>query len=470
MPMYALGVLPLIDCISGGLMQVWYADDATACGSLSELHLWWDKLLQFGPDFGYFPNPSKTCLVVKEVFYDAAVKMFQGSGISITVDGKRHLGGALGSPSFVTSFVKEKVSTWAKELDLLSDISITHPHAAYAAFTHGLVGRWNYLMRCIPNIQTFLAPLETTIQTRFLPNLTGQPSFSDVDRKLFALPARLGGLGIVDPSQYSVFQFSASVAITAPLVQSILQQSSASSADVLCDQLEAKRCIVAEHHKSITDSYNSLVPLLSSSLHRSVLLSGAPGSSSWLMALPLTEHGFALHKGAFRDALCLRYGWQPPLLPSSCVCGKRFTVEHALGCPCGGYPSIRHNELRDITAELLTEVCHSVGIEPTLQPLTGEQFSYRSANVEDGARLDVVAEGFWDHRQKAYFNVKVFNPLAPTYSSTSLPQCYRRAELEKRRMYEDRIREVEYGSFTPLIFSCSGGMGPLATIIKYGST
>ena len=32
-------------------------------------------------------------------------------------------------------------------------------------------------------------------------------------------------------------------------------------------------------------------------------------------------------------------------------------------------------------------------------------------------------------------------------------------------MYEDRIREVEYGSFTPLIFSCSGGMGPLATIV-----
>ena len=92
MPMYALGVLPLINCISGDLMQVWYADDATACGSLSELHLWWDKLLQFGPDFGYFPNPSKTCLVVKEVFYDAAVKMFQGSGISITVDGQRHLG------------------------------------------------------------------------------------------------------------------------------------------------------------------------------------------------------------------------------------------------------------------------------------------------------------------------------------------------------------------------------------------
>ena len=58
-----------------------------------------------------------------------------------------------------------------------------------------------------------------------------------------------------------------------------------------------------------------------------------------------------------------------------------------------------------------------------------------------------------------------FNPFAPTYSSTSLPQCYRRAELEKRRMYEECIWEIEHGSFTPLVFSCSGGMGPLATIV-----
>ena len=89
------------------------------------------------------------------------------------------------------------------------------------------------------------------------------------------------------------------VAITAPLVRSILQQSSASPANVLCDQLEAKRCVVDGHHKSITDSYDSLLPLLSSSLRRSDLLSGESGSSSWLTALSLSEHGFALYKGAF---------------------------------------------------------------------------------------------------------------------------------------------------------------------------
>ena len=31
------------------------------------------------------------------------------------------------------------------------------------------------------------------------------------------------------------------------------------------------------------------------------------GASLWLSVLPLDEFGFSLHKGEFRDALCLRY-------------------------------------------------------------------------------------------------------------------------------------------------------------------
>ena len=76
-----------------------------------------------------------------------------------------------------------------------------------------------------------------------------------------------------------------------------------------------------------------------------------------------------------------------------------------------------------------------------------------------------MANGFWERGQKAYFDVKVFNPFAPTHCSVSLPQCYRRAELEKKRKYEERIHEVEHGTFSPLVFSCTGGMGPLATVV-----
>ena len=78
--------------------------------------------------------------------------------------------------------------------------------------------------------------------------------------------------------------------------------------------------------------------------------------SSWLVALPIQKHGFSLHKSAFQDALCLHYGWQPSLLLSACVCGHAFTTDHALNCHMGGFPTICHNEVRDLTANLLTEV------------------------------------------------------------------------------------------------------------------
>ncbi len=43
--------------------------------------------------------------------------------------------------------------------------------------------------------------------------------------------------------------------------------------------------------------------------------------------------------------------------------------------------------------------------------------------------------------------------------------CYRKNELEKKRCYEERIREIEHGSFTPLVLSAAGGIGPAATIV-----
>ena len=166
-----------------------------------------------------------------------------------------------------------------------------------------------------------------------------------------------------------------------------------------------------------------------------------------------------------RDALCLRYGWTPPHLPSHCVCGSTFSTEHALSCPCGGLPSIRHNNIRDFTAKLLTEVCPNVEIEPALQPLTGERLAFRTAISGDEARLDVRAQGFWgDWGQCAFFDVRVFNPFAPSNSRSSLNTTYRYHESLKRRSYEQRVREVEHGSFTPLVFSATGGMAPAATV------
>ena len=187
------------------------------------------------------------------------------------------------------------------------------------------------------------------------------------------------------------------------------------------------------------------------------------GASSWLTALPIVEFGFTLHKCAFRDALCLRYGWPPARTPVNCECGTQFTVEHALSCPRGGFPTIRHNEIRDITANLLTEVCNDVCIEPHLQQVTSEHMAGASANTQDGARLDIAANGLWGGRhERTFFDVRIFNPHAPSNRHNTPAACYRSHERVKKRAYEQRIRDIEHSSFVPLVLSSTGGLGPAA--------
>ena len=108
---------------------------------------------------------------------------------------------------------------------------------------------------------------------------------------------------------------------------------------------------------------------------------------------------------------------------------------------------------RSVTAQLLTEVCPNVCVEPTLQPLTGERFPLRSTNAEEGARLDIKAQNFWDKsKQSTFFDVRIFNSHAPANCTSSTDACYRRHEREKRRAYEQRFLEVEHG--TLLLWSC----------------
>ena len=56
----------------------------------------------------------------------------------------------------------------------------------------------------------------------------------------------------------------------------------------------------------------------------------------------------------------LTYDWDVPDMPSVCVCGNYFNVDHAVICKRGGFVIKRHNELRDLEAEMLRMVCNGV--------------------------------------------------------------------------------------------------------------
>ena len=134
-------------------------------------------------------------------------------------------------------------------------------------------------------------------------------------------------------------------------------------------------------------------------------------------------------------------------------------------CQHGGLTFIHHNELCDLTAGWLQDVCHDVAIQPPLIPLiTGESIIPCSANRRDNARADIHARGFWGRRQSAFFDIRVFHPNAPSYFQTQVASLFRRQELEKKHEYGDCVRTVECGSFTPLVFSTFGGLDKEATI------
>ena len=92
-----------------------------------------------------------------------------------------------------------------------------------------------------------------------------------------------------------------------------------------------------------------------------------------------------------------------------------------------------HNHIQNTTANLLTEVCKDLCVEPQLQPLSGEKFSKKTSNKLDQARVNISAYGFWLTGQVAFFDVRVFNPTAKQYVNQELYKSYKVNKKEKKK-------------------------------------
>ena len=202
MPLYALAISPLVSYLTGAssAKNIWYADDSGAAGDLQALLEWWQVLVHEGPQFGYFPNSVKTWLVVKPQHLEEAIQAFHGTGVQLTTEGRPYLGIPLGTDAFKEHFTEQKFATWKAELTVLSDAARHQPHAAFAAFTHGVRHKWSYYLRSTECGANQLSALDEAVGSMFLPAITGQPSVARHHCLLLSIPARLGGIGLTLPS------------------------------------------------------------------------------------------------------------------------------------------------------------------------------------------------------------------------------------------------------------------------------
>ena len=273
-------------------------------------------------------------------------------------------------------------------------------------------------------------------------------------------------LSIRPPSE----EHLASVQVTKPVVDLITSQSPGKSSATACREhsvltavlscaLAIKKHKLARHQADL----EKVQQLKSESLlpQQQALLSiaGEKGVSSWLTSDPALDEGTTLNKSDFRDAICLRYGFPLDGIPLTCVCGQAFSVDHAMTCPCGGYPSARHDEVRDVLADAMRSVFREVETEPQLLPYAEKDLSGKTANRAPEARLDLKVKSFWTRDQAAFFDVRVTHPKSSLQTLPELQRQLERNEREKKRQYCQRVNLIDRGVFTPLVFTTNGLVG-----------
>ena len=170
-----------------------------------------DKLISVGPLFGYFPEPPKSSLIVKESSVSSAKELFDGSNVNVVLS-NRYLGGVIG---INLSFVESKVHEWSHQVELLSSIAVEQPQAAFKALTKSLQCQWIFLQRVTPKCGGLFA-----FTFHPLPSLFGHEC-SSLERFLYSLPIRMGGLNIQNPTTTAPQAYSFSRSSAYVLTESI---------------------------------------------------------------------------------------------------------------------------------------------------------------------------------------------------------------------------------------------------------
>ena len=153
-----------------------------------------------------------------------AENIFKHSPIKITTSGKRHLGAAIGSIEFRTSYMDEKVDEWCEKIKSLSQIAKSQPQTAYAAYVHGEQHKYTYFLRTLNNIADILTPLDSIISDEFIP-ASFDSNISSNEREILSLPIKEGGMGLLVQGEMADQSYHTSRKVTTPLKKKIIEQS-----------------------------------------------------------------------------------------------------------------------------------------------------------------------------------------------------------------------------------------------------
>ena len=125
---YGMRVLTLIRDLQEAhpcITQPWYADDAGAGGKFTHIleHLW--EMRARGLTRGYYPEPTKSILVVAPGNVVWAEEFFRGMEIKV-LTGHHYLGGYIGDREAEGRWLADEITGWVESVETLARVSLKH--------------------------------------------------------------------------------------------------------------------------------------------------------------------------------------------------------------------------------------------------------------------------------------------------------------------------------------------------------
>lgn len=446
--LYAVGMLPLIRKLkSQNWRQNWYADDSACFGEIQKVREWFDVLKVEGPKWGYFPESSKSVLVVKSDYKEEAEAVFRDLQVKI-VTSHRFLGGVLGSQEESRKFVRENIQKWVDCVKKLGLAAQKSPQAAFCAFTKSLQHEWAFLQRITEGFNQEYENLKSAIHQHFTPNIFEQ-EISEIEHELFTLPARFGGLNIKDPTLNIDLSYETSRNCTEHLIRSIKNGQVFNNNDHESKLQSVRKETKVDKENATKVESNRIIQLLPETQRRPISRIISGNASQWLTVIPTAADHLDLSPDQFRDALSIRYGRALRNLPAKCDgCESNMDLNHALNCKKGGLIKHGHDQHRDFCASIANMAWPGVELEPILQEADPTR------NVP-ALQADFKVNGIWEAEKVAFFDNRIVNADAPSYLHQEWQTISRNHAVQKHAKYDKAAEDIR-GGFTPLICSTEG--------------
>lgn len=223
MVLYGIGLLPLVHTVKGmGGRQCWYADDSALAGTFGEIGRWMDALEEKGPSYRYFPEPSKSILLVHPMHREKAENVFRERKFKVR-SGHRYLGGFVGEQDDELAYYGDKIAEWRSYIARMGVATTKYPQSLYAGVSKSLQHEWMFTHRTAAGIDHLFATLESKINGELLPSLFGTKRIDHRLRRLLALPIRYGGIAIPDPATGGEARYRSSRNGTKLLIEAIIK-------------------------------------------------------------------------------------------------------------------------------------------------------------------------------------------------------------------------------------------------------